>query len=626
MSRPVLIGIIGVLVLLVALVLNFWLLPAVEDEPESQQTAAVETAPAEPGSSAEETREPSAPVAVPPSDTDSDTEGTASDSPRQAAAPASSGDDRTAAAPAAATEESAPSDGAAAETDAGQEQPAAKDPAPSFDIVRVDPEGNAVIAGRSAPNSDVSILDGDKELGKVTADNRGEWVFIPTEKLPSGESVIRLKEKRSDGNEQESDAAVVLMIPEKGKDIAGQDSDEPSTPLAVLVPKDKDGTRAAATVLQAPPVPQRAISTGDDTAIGTGTARGTETASVETRTEPAGTRATGDEANKDEGNGSETGAEAATRAAAVTTTDTPPQTSVTDNATGARQAQSGRDQKPQGKAQDQVAGDPARPTESAPARSQEDDSTSSATQLAEVQPAAPQRVETKAPATPAEDAANAVASTRESRPSIEPSDDTAPAVESEPALPETETVAAPPKPETVTKPSAERVASAFPEESSKSAGDGVTVDVIDYDDKGEVVFQGKSEPGSNVEVFIDGNKVGTTQADSGGTWSMNPDKKVDPGTYDLRVDKISPSGRVNARIQMPFVRAGALDELPTDRLVVIQPGNNLWRIATRVYGSGIRYVEIHAANRDQIRDPDLIYPGQVFGLPDGSGGAATTTN
>ena len=51
------------------------------------------------------------------------------------------------------------------------------------------------------------------------------------------------------------------------------------------------------------------------------------------------------------------------------------------------------------------------------------------------------------------------------------------------------------------------------------------------------------------------------------------------------------------------------------RTVIIKPGNSLWRIAARVYGSGFRYTEIYKANLDQIRDPDLIYPGQVFKLP-----------
>ena len=49
--------------------------------------------------------------------------------------------------------------------------------------------------------------------------------------------------------------------------------------------------------------------------------------------------------------------------------------------------------------------------------------------------------------------------------------------------------------------------------------------------------------------------------------------------------------------------------------IVVQPGHSLWRIARETYGRGIRYTVIYEANRAQIRDPDLIYPGQVFVLP-----------
>ncbi len=50
--------------------------------------------------------------------------------------------------------------------------------------------------------------------------------------------------------------------------------------------------------------------------------------------------------------------------------------------------------------------------------------------------------------------------------------------------------------------------------------------------------------------------------------------------------------------------------------IVIQPGNNLWRISRVVYGSGVKYTVIYEANKDHIRDPDLIYPGQIFRTPD----------
>ena len=49
--------------------------------------------------------------------------------------------------------------------------------------------------------------------------------------------------------------------------------------------------------------------------------------------------------------------------------------------------------------------------------------------------------------------------------------------------------------------------------------------------------------------------------------------------------------------------------------IIVQPGNSLWRLARRSYGSGFQYAVIFEANRDQIKDPDLIYPGQVFTMP-----------
>jgi nucleoid-associated protein YgaU len=82
----------------------------------------------------------------------------------------------------------------------------------------------------------------------------------------------------------------------------------------------------------------------------------------------------------------------------------------------------------------------------------------------------------------------------------------------------------------------------------------------------------------------------------------------------MRVDQIGRDGRVTERVESPFLRAERV-ELPADQAFIVQPGNSLWRIARRTYGEGPRYTVIYEANRTQIRDPDLIYPGQVFALP-----------
>jgi hypothetical protein len=143
----------------------------------------------------------------------------------------------------------------------------------------------------------------------------------------------------------------------------------------------------------------------------------------------------------------------------------------------------------------------------------------------------------------------------------------------------------------------------------------VALDTVDYDDNGDVVFSGQAEPGDKVQVYVDNRLVGKTVADVEGRWTLRPTVPVKPGVHDIRVDKIAETGTVLARIALPFVRAEPLTALPNQTVVIIQPGNNLWRIASRVYGDGLRYTDIFQANADQIRNPDLIYPGQVFGLP-----------
>ena len=76
----------------------------------------------------------------------------------------------------------------------GESEPAAKETAgleapkvvPTFDVVRVARDGNAVIAGRAEPGATVTVLDQGLPLGTVTADTNGEWVLIPQRQLDAG--------------------------------------------------------------------------------------------------------------------------------------------------------------------------------------------------------------------------------------------------------------------------------------------------------------------------------------------------------------------------------------------------------------------------------------------------------
>ena len=143
----------------------------------------------------------------------------------------------------------------------------------------------------------------------------------------------------------------------------------------------------------------------------------------------------------------------------------------------------------------------------------------------------------------------------------------------------------------------------------------LALDSVDYDDDGQTVIGGTSQPGQKVVGYLNNEFVGQGVADSEGRWVVEPEKNVDEGLHQLRIDQIDDGGKVIARVEIPFSRSGKIEVLPDERVVTVQPGNSLWRISRAIYGQGGRYAVIYERNEDQIRNPDLIYPGQIFVLP-----------
>lgn len=276
---------------------------------------------------------------------------------------------------------------------------------PTFDVVRVEPAGNAVIAGRAAPGQKVRILDGDTLLGTVTADARGEWVFLPSDPLPAGARELRLEAVGPDGTVTAGLGTVVLAVPEANRDLAGRRQDGAGEALAVLT-----GPQGDSRVLQ----------------------------------------------------------------------------------------------KPRG-----AGGDAA------------------------------------------------------------------------------------PRP----------------------AGE-VTIDTIDYDRGGRVTVGGQAKAGSEVMLYVENSLIGRVQADSTGRWSLTPDRGLQNGKYNLRADQVLDGSKVASRAEVEFDKKPLPAQLEGSRAVVVVPGNNLWTIARRTYGEGPRFTLIFEANQGQIRDPDLIYPGQIFMMPE----------
>ncbi len=274
---------------------------------------------------------------------------------------------------------------------------------PAFDVVRVNPKGDAVIAGRATAGAKVTVLDGGIEIGSVIADSRGEWVLLPSKPLASGNRTLTLIETRQDGVVIESNKEVIISIPEYLENNNDQG-------LVVLSPRD---SKEPSRVLQAP-----------------------------------------------------------------------------------------------------------------------------SSNLEEI----PQDL--------------------------------------------------------------------------KNSNAEVGIESIDYDDAGEMIIAGRGKPGSALNIYVNDKYLGTVRIDESGLWELRPGKKIMPGKHTFRVDRVNEFGDVLGRIETPLTRMRLEEVVLGSASVVVQPGNSLWRIARRAYGGGINYTIIYEANRDLIRDPNLIYPGQIFSMPE----------
>jgi nucleoid-associated protein YgaU len=196
---------------------------------------------------------------------------------------------------------------------------------------------------------------------------------------------------------------------------------------------------------------------------------------------------------------------------------------------------------------------------------------------------------------------------------------------------------------------------------------------VDYDQTGNIVFTGTATAGSTVRFYVDNAATGEGKSDDKGKWSFAGTSAVTPGTHVLRADAVDAAGQVVSRIELPFLRESAetvaaaqvavaepvvpapvnrsvavvkpaapvapdvppapetpaletqVAVTPTPAIVpvveegpkklVIQPGNNLWKLSRQVYGKGRMFTIIYEANRDQLRNPNKIFPGQILTAP-----------
>ena len=171
-------------------------------------------------------------------------------------------------------------------------------------------------------------------------------------------------------------------------------------------------------------------------------------------------------------------------------------------------------------------------------------------------------------------------------------------------------------------------------------------------EEGKLYVSGQSSPGATVRLYLNESFIAPGGAGGDGKVSFSIASGVKPGDYRIRLDDVDPvSGQVRSRAEVGFnvpvqvasaqprvpgspapaepqtsrEVASALPQtqvadadtivIPNINTAIVSRGDNLWRISQRVYGKGLRYTVIFGANQEQIRNPHLIYPGQVFVLP-----------
>jgi nucleoid-associated protein YgaU len=172
-----------------------------------------------------------------------------------------------------------------------------------------------------------------------------------------------------------------------------------------------------------------------------------------------------------------------------------------------------------------------------------------------------------------------------------------------------------------------------------SAGEPkVAVEAVEIEGR-KVFVAGITDPGRKVRAYINDVLLGEAEASPDGHFLIEAERDLPVGNHIVRVDALGPDRiKVVARAAVPFQREPGEDvavvaptEEPAsgaapgalaaklnnvDSAIIIRRGDTLWQISRRVYGRGVRYSAIYLANQTQIKDPDRIWPGQVFKVPE----------
>ncbi len=153
----------------------------------------------------------------------------------------------------------------------------------------------------------------------------------------------------------------------------------------------------------------------------------------------------------------------------------------------------------------------------------------------------------------------------------------------------------------------------------------MSINAIEYSASRRMTYQGTGSANSTILLYVDSEIHAEVTVDDDNQWRVSPNKILSIGLHELRLDRLDKFNKVDARLVVSFQVEDISAQVPATHrtknnqllsgFFTVKEGQSLWRIARAVYGTGIQYKIIYKSNENQIQNPDLIYPGQIFKLP-----------
>ena len=145
---------------------------------------------------------------------------------------------------------------------------------------------------------------------------------------------------------------------------------------------------------------------------------------------------------------------------------------------------------------------------------------------------------------------------------------------------------------------------------------------IVWRDASRILISGTSRGGVRVTVNDVKGQFGEALVLADGAWQVAGSLDMDIAVNQLRFALFDDADQIIARYDLPVKARDLAKGQDGSPLVVVNKGDMLWRIAYQQLGEGVKYVDIVRRNKKDITDPDLIYPKQIFAVPQSSATAS----